>query len=144
MGVNLSSLISKEKTIEVSYPDIPEWKLEIAYVPREELLKIRNQATKIQWDKAKRERQETIDDEKFLKLYAATVIRGWYGLRVKDLERLLPVDNTGLNPDDEVDYDPDNAYTLLHNSPDFDRFISDVLADVSLFNEKAKKNALKN
>lgn len=143
--VNISNFIAKNKVIEVEYPNIPEWKIQLAFVPREDLTKILNQSQVIKFSKITHQREEQVDNDRFLKLYSEKVVKGWSGFKLKHLSQLVVVegDITGKENED-IEFTPENAHALLLNSVEFDRFISDTLRNVEEFNSNLKSTTVKN
>ncbi len=140
----INTLHATERTVEVEYPEIDGFFIELAYVGRDELTKISSRATKVQFSKVSRRREETLDDEKFLEEYSKKIIKGWRGLKKKDLEVLLPVDLKGVNEDDDVPYSEEEAFDLLRNSVPFDQFITDTISDLDTFRSEEKEENVKN
>ena len=119
--MELSSLLVQEKTIQVEYPD-PEMEgfiVEVSYVGREILKKIRNKCLVTKFDRKTHKATEEVDDKLFLKLYVQKVIKGWKGLKMTYLQDLLPVDISSSKPEDELEYTEDNALVLMQNSTTF-------------------------
>lgn len=141
---NLKSLIAKDRAIEVEYPDIDGFLIQLNYVNRDQLTKIRNRSLITKFNKLNRQREETVDDEKFLSEYANAAIKGWSGLKYKELGKLFPVDIDDEDPESEVDYNEDNALTLLRESVNFDQFVTDCMGNLELFEKEAKEEAEKN
>ena len=139
-----SLLVSGDKTIDVDFPDIDGFVVTISYVPREDLVKIRNQALVYKFNKRTRQREEEVDNDKFVEAYAERVIKGWRGLRIKHLPKLLPADISSLNPEDEILYSQEEALELLRNSSIFDQFITDTVNDLEAFSVKKRENTTKN
>lgn len=139
-----SLLVTGDKTIDVDFPEIEGFKVTISFVPREELIKIRNQALVYKFNKRTRQREEEVDNDKFVELYAERVIKGWSGLKVKHLPKLLPVDITTLPSEDEVVYSQEEALELLKNSSIFDQFITDTVNDLEAFSVQKREQNLKN
>lgn len=140
----ISTLAVSEKVVEVEYPDIEGFFIEVCYLSREELQKIRKKSSKITWNKITRQREEEIDDDRFLKHYAEKAVRGWKGLKIKHLAEMLPVDLTGANLEEDVPYTLDDALDLLRYSPDFDRFLGDVMNDLTIFSQEERESEEKN
>jgi len=86
-----------EKVSEVDFPDIDGFKVRVCYVGRDRLIKIRNSALVYKFNKRTRQREEEVDNDKFLEAYADAVIKGWSGLTVKGLGQLIPVDMTKMD-----------------------------------------------
>jgi len=139
-----SLLVSGDKTIDVDFPDIDGFVVTVSYVPREDLVKIRNQALVYKFNKRTRQREEEVDNDKFVEAYAERVIKGWKGLKVKHLPKLLPVDISAMNADDDVPYSQEEALELLKNSSIFDQFITDTVNDLEAFSIKKRETATKN
>lgn len=144
----MSSLINKlqikEKTVHVDFPDIDGFTVELAFASREALQKIRNKSLVYKFNKTTRQREETVDQDKFLDLYCEHVIKGWNGLKIKHLPELLPVDISGQNKEKEVPYSHEEALALLQNSTLFDQFVTDTMNDLTLFSEEAREAEEKN
>jgi len=139
-----SLLVTGDKTIDVDFPDIDGFVVTISYVPREDLLKIRNQALVYKFNKRTRQREEEVDNDKFIEAYCERVIKGWKGLKVKHLPKLLPVDISSLKSDDDIPYSGEEALELLKNSSIFDQFITDTVNDLEKFSVQKRETDLKN
>jgi hypothetical protein len=139
-----SLLVSGDKTIDVDFPDVDGFVVTISYVPREDLVKIRNQALVYKFNKRTRQREEEVDNDKFVEAYAERVIKGWKGLKIKHLPKLLPADISSLNPEDEIVYSQEEALELLKNSSIFDQFITDTVNDLEAFSIKKRETTVKN
>lgn len=139
-----SLLVTGDKAIEVEFPDLEGFKVTVSFVPREDLVKIRNQALVYKFNKRTRQREEEVDNEKFVELYAERVIKGWRGLKVKHLPKLLAADTSGLNLEEEIIYSEEEALELLKNSTIFDQFITDTVNDLEVFSTKKREETLKN
>lgn len=140
----IANLVSKETIVEVEYPDIPEFVISMAYINREELVKIRNASLTFKYNKATRQREEQVDSEKFTEEYARRAIKDWKGLKVKHLPKLVPVDISELDPDESIDYSEEEAFELLKNSTVFDQFITDTMNDYEKFSITRKNEEVKN
>lgn len=129
--VSLKSLLVPTKTVEVEYPGMEGFKLSLAFLSREELMKIRKKATKVEYKN--RQPVETLNDELFLQLYVDASIKGWEGLKFSYLEKLAPVDVSGQDADDCLGYSRENALYLMKASSNFDSFISETVTELSNF-----------
>lgn len=130
-SVSLKSLLVPSKTVEVEYPGLSGFKINVAFLSRETLINIRKKATKTTYKN--RQPIEELDDKLFLKLYVDSSIKGWTGLKLSYLEELAPVDLAGQDPSSELDYDPENALFLMQSSSNFDAFISETVTELSNF-----------
>ena len=140
----IKNLIAKETTSWVEFPDIDGFQVNLRYLTREDLMKIRNQALTFKFNKRTRQREEEIDNDKFLEAYAEKAIVGWRGLKAKHLPILLPVDISGMDANDEMEYSEDDAIELLKNSTIFDQFITDCMNDFEQFSKKKTEEDSKN
>lgn len=131
--VSLKSLLVPTKNVEVEYPGYEGFKLQLAFLSREELMKIRKKATKTEYKN--RLPVETLNDELFLQLYVDGCIKGWSGLKFSYLEQLAPVDVTGQKADDTLGYSRENALFLMKASSNFDSFISETVTELSNFQQ---------
>ncbi len=135
--LSLKSLLVPSKSIEVEYPGMPGFKVDLAFLSRETLINIRKKATKTTFKN--RQPQEELNDELFLQLYVEQSIKGWSGLKIRYLEQLAPVDVGHLDPEDELNYSAENALYLMKNSSDFDSFISEQVGDLGNFSKNNSK-----
>jgi len=133
-----------EKVTEVEFTDIEGFKVQLCYVGRDRMMKIRNQALVYKFNKRTRQREEEVDNDKFLEAYADAVIKGWSGLTVRGLATLLPIDLTGADPKELVEYSADDALLLLKNSTIFDQFVTDALNNFEVFERESKEQSEKN
>ncbi len=128
----LKSLLVPSKETEISYPGIPDFKLKICFLSRETLQNLRKRATKTTF-KA-RQPVEELNDDLFLQLYVKECIKGWTGLRFRDVETLAPVDLSAIEDKDaELEYSEENALELMKGSVDFDQFISQQVTELGNF-----------
>ena len=131
--VSLASLLTPSKTVSVDYPSKPGFSIDLTYLAREELLKLRNKCVSQKLNRKTRAFEESLDEDKFLTEYCKAVIKGWTGLKYSYLEELLLVDISALNSNDELPYNQENAETLMKNAADFDTWVSEVTGDLENF-----------
>jgi hypothetical protein len=131
MSLSLKTLLVPSKALEVEYPGMPDFKINLAFLSRETLQTIRKKATKTTFKN--RQPVEELNDDLFLELYVKASIKGWSGLKLKYLEQLAPVDLTGQDADAELEYNEENALYLMKNSTNFDSFISEQVTDLGNF-----------
>jgi hypothetical protein len=127
----LKTLLVPSKSLEVEYPGMPDFKVQVSFLSRETLQTIRKKATKTSFKN--RQPVEELNDDLFLDLYVKASLKGWSGLKLKYLEQLAPVDLTGQDPDAELEYSEENALYLMKNSSNFDSFISEQVTDLGNF-----------
>ena len=131
--VSLASLMTPSKTVNVDYPGFTGFSVDLCYLAREELIKVRKKCLSNKWNKRTHQPEEELDDEKFLTEYAKAVIKGWKGLKYRYLEELLLVDISDLDPDDELVYTQENAELLMKNATNFDTWVTDNVGDLENF-----------
>lgn len=129
--ISLKSLLVPTKSINTEYPGMEGFKIDLSFLSREELTKIRKKATKIEYKN--RQPVETLNDELFLQLYVDACIKGWEGLKFSYLEQLAPVDISEQKPDDCLGYSRENALYLMKNSANFDTFVSEMVTELANF-----------
>ena len=132
-SISLASLLTPSKTVSVDYPGMKGFSVDLTYLAREELVKLRNRCVSQKFNRKTRGFEETLDEDKFLVEYVKAVIKGWKGLKYSYLEELLLVDISTLNPDDELEFNQDNAETMMKNASDFDTWVSEVTGDLENF-----------
>jgi hypothetical protein len=130
-AVNLKSLLVPSKSVEVDYPGLNGFKVNVVFLSRETLVGIRKKATKTTFKN--RQPVEELDEKLFLQLYVNACIKGWSGLKLRFLEELAPVDLTGQDPEAELAYSQDDALFLMQASANFDAFISETVTELSNF-----------
>lgn len=133
MSISLKSLLVPSKSVEVEYPGMPGFILDIAFLSRETLLNIRKKSTKTAFKN--RQPVEEFNDELFLQLYVENAVKGWKGFKLSYLEQLAPVDLTNQDMDAELEYTTENALFLMKNSTNFDAFISEQVSDLGNFSK---------
>lgn len=129
--LSLKNLLVPSKSLEVEYPGMPEFKVQVAFLSRETLQQIRKKATKTSFKN--RQPVEELNEELFLDLYVKAAVKGWSGLKLKYLEQLAPVDLAGQDLDAELEYSEENALYLMKNSTNFDSFVSEQVTDLGNF-----------
>lgn len=131
MSISLKNLLVPSKSLEVEYPGMPEFKIQVAFLSRETLQNIRKKSTKTSFKN--RQPVEELNDELFLELYVKNAIKGWSGLKLKYLEQLAPVDLSNQDAEAELEYSEENALYLMKNSTNFDSFVSEQVTDLGNF-----------
>ena len=137
-ALSLKSLLVPSKTVEVDYPGLNGFKVNVVFLSRETLVSIRKKATKTTYKN--RQPVEELDDKLFLQLYVNACIKGWSGFKLSYLEQLAPVDLTGQDLDAELAYDQDNALFLMQASANFDAFISETVTELANFTKTSISN----
>jgi hypothetical protein len=133
--VSIASLAVPSREVEVEFPGVDGFKVKVAFQSRDELMKLRKKATTQKFKN--RQLVEEVDDQLFLELYVRAVIRGWTGLKVKHLTKLMLVDASVVDPEMDVKWNDDNALQLMKGSADFDSFITETISDISNFSKSS-------
>jgi hypothetical protein len=131
--LSLKSLLVPSKSVEVEYPGMPGFVINLSFLSRETLLNIRKKSTKTSFKN--RQPTEEFNEDLFLQLYVESAIKGWDGFKLSYLEQLAPVDLTGQAMDAELEYTAENALFLMKNSSNFDAFISEQVSDLGNFSK---------
>lgn len=131
--ISLASLMTPSKTVTIDFPGRKGMQVDICYLAREELLKLRKKCITTKFDKKTRQPQEELDEEKFLTEYCKAVIKGWKGLKFRYLEEFLLVDISELDPDDELPFTQENAELLMKNGTEFDSWVTETVGDLENF-----------
>jgi len=135
-SISLKTLLVPSKSIEVEYPGFPGFKVDVSFLSRETLVGIRKKATKTTFKN--RVTSEELNDDLFLQLYVQASVKGWKGLKLSFVEQLAPVDLTGMNPDEFLEFSEENALMLMKNSSNFDAFISETVTDLGNFQKSSE------
>tara|TARA_B100000508_G_C11357260_1_gene227055 strand:- start:122 stop:547 length:426 start_codon:yes stop_codon:yes gene_type:complete len=131
--VSLASLMTASKTVSVDFPGYTGFSVDLCYLAREELLKLRKKCVKTKWDKKTHQPIEELDEEKFLVEYTKGVIKGWTGLKYRYLEELLLVDIGDLDPEDELPFTQENSELLMKNAASFDTWVTETSGELENF-----------
>jgi len=131
--VSLASLLTPSKTVSIDFPGMEGFTVDLCYLAREELIKLRNKSITQKFNKKTRAFEDSLDENKFLVEYVKAIIKGWKGLKYSYLEELLLVDISSLDPDDELEFSQENAETLMKNASDFDSWVNETTGDLENF-----------
>lgn len=131
--VSLATLLTPSKTVSVDFPGYSGMSVNLCYLGREELIKLRKRCVTTKFNKRTRQPEEEIDEDKFIVEYCKAVIQGWSGIKFRYLEELLLVDVSNLDPEDELPYTQDNAELLMKNSNVFDTWVTEAVGDLENF-----------
>ena len=131
--VSLATLLTPSKTVSVDYPEFEGFSVELTYLAREELMKLRNRTLKQKFNKKTRAFEETMDDDLFLTEYVKAVIKDWQGFKYEYVSQLLLIDTNSIDLQDELRFTQENAELLMKNSADFDTWVTEVVGDLENF-----------
>tara|TARA_Y100000590_G_scaffold98224_1_gene111769 strand:+ start:34 stop:474 length:441 start_codon:yes stop_codon:yes gene_type:complete len=130
--ISLKSLMTPSKTVEFDYPGCDGFKVQLCYLAREELVKLRTRCVSQVFNRKTRGYEEQMDDDKFLTEYTKAVIKGWSGLKLKYLKNLLLVGEIE-NEDATLPFNSENVETMMKNSADFDTWVTEMVGDLENF-----------
>ncbi len=131
--ISLASLMTPSKTVTLDFPGYAGMTVDLCYLAREELMKLRKKCVTTKFDKKTRQPEEVLDEDRFLTEYCKGVIKNWSNLKYRYLEELLLVDITELDPDDELPFTQENAELLMKNSTDFDSWVTETVSELENF-----------
>tara|TARA_B100001057_G_scaffold144313_1_gene144168 strand:- start:2669 stop:3091 length:423 start_codon:yes stop_codon:yes gene_type:complete len=134
--VSLASLMTSSKTVSIDFPGYTGMSIDLCYLAREELIKLRKRCIKTKWDKKTHQPLEELDEDKFLVEYTKAVLKGWSGLKYRYLEELLLVDIGELDPDDELPFTQENGELLMKNANSFDTWVTETVGELENFTER--------
>ena len=128
------------KTTWVEFPGLENFEVELANLSRKELVSLRKKCTTNKFNRKTRAFEESLDDDKFVKEFTSSTVKGWKGLQLGYLEDLLLVDLKGQDVTKELDYNEENALLLVENSSEFDNWLNEVVFDLENFRTNFKGN----
>ena len=131
--VSLATLMTPSKTVSIDFPDMDGFSVDLCYLARDELLKLRTRCLKQKFNKKTRAFEEQLDEDTFLVEYVKAIIKGWRGLKYKYLKELMLVNVENLKEEDELPFTRENAELLMKNSLDFDTWITETVGDLENF-----------
>tara|TARA_B110000305_G_scaffold45335_2_gene48127 strand:- start:8547 stop:8969 length:423 start_codon:yes stop_codon:yes gene_type:complete len=131
--ISLASLLTPSKTVSIDFSGYKGFSVDLCYLGREELLKLRKRCVHTKFDKKTHRPEEVLDEDKFLIEYCKAVIKGWAGLKYRYLEELLLVDISSLDPEGDLAYTQDNSELLMKNSGIFDTWVTETVGELENF-----------
>ena len=131
--ISLASLMTPSKTVTIDFPGYAGMTVDLCYLAREELVKLRKKCITTKFSKKTRQPEEVLDEDKFLLEYCKSVIKGWSGLKYRYLEELLLVDVSAFDPQDTLAFSQENAELLMKNSTDFDSWVTETVSALENF-----------
>jgi len=134
-----------EETLErgmsasVEFPDVPGFVVDVAFVGRDEMLKIYGKYTKTKYSRKLKHDEQITRKEPLLREWADRAIKSWVGLTLGGLSTLIPLDlKPGEDPKAVVDPSTDVKVALLKHNADFDRFVMNLATDLTAFEAERK------
>jgi len=136
--MELKNLLVDSKTTWVEFPGLEDFEVELANLSRKELVALRKKCTQNKFNRKTRAFEETLDDDKFVKEFTNSTVKGWKGLQLAFLEDLLLVDLKSNDPESLLEYTEENALLLVENSSEFDNWLNEVVFDLENFRTNFK------
>ena len=135
MAISIASLALPSKTVQMEFPGYEGFMVNVNYLTKEELLRLRKVCTVKKFSRSSRQVEENMDEDRFSKEYAKATVKGWTGLKIKYLTQLMLVgpEVEDMNPEDEVEYSEENAQALFASSDTFDSWIFSVAGELENF-----------
>jgi len=138
--MELKSLLVDSKTTWVEFPGLDGFEVELANLSRKELVALRKKCTSQKFNRKTRGFEESLDDDKFVKEFTNSTVKGWKGLQLGYLEDLVLVDLKGQDATIPLEYTEENALLLVENSSEFDNWLNEVVFDLDNFRTGVKKD----
>ena len=134
--------MTPSKTVSIEFPGMEGFEVDLCYLAREELIKLRKRTITTKFNRRTHQPEEVLDEDKFLTEYTTAVIKGWRGLKISYLEELLLVDTEGLDSNQELSYSAEEAEILMKNSNTFDTWVTEAVGDLENFTRSKSPSAL--
>jgi len=135
LSLNLNSMVKPEQAMDFEYPGCPGFSVTLCYLGRERLNAIRKAC--ISKKVSKEGIQDSMDFEKFNRLYSEAVILGWKGLKMSYVANMMLIEiPDNVDKDSELEFTIENAETLLKHSTEFDTFVTSTLGDLANFTKR--------
>jgi len=136
--MDLKKLMVDVKEVWVDFPGLTDFKVKVANLSRKELTNLRKRCMVQKFDRKTRQVVETLDEEKFVTEFSNSVIKGWEGLTLANLETLLLIDTDNKDMSEELPYTAENAEVLVSSSTEFDTWLNEVVFDLDNFRTDSK------
>ena len=137
--MDLKKLMVDTKAVWVDFPGLPGFSVEVANLSRKELNGLRKRCTGQKFDRKTRAVVETLDEDKFVTEFTLSTVKNWKGLTLENLSSLLLIDVEGKDITKELEYNVDNAETLVSSSTEFDTWLNEVVFDLDNFRAKPEE-----
>lgn len=126
--------MTPSKTVNFDYPGFDGFSVELCYLAREELVKLRGRCVSQVFNRKTRSYEEQMDDDKFVTEYTKAVIKGWKGFKLGYAKHLLLLGDLSADQEQqELEFTQDNVETLMKNSGDFDTWVTEMVGDLENF-----------
>ena len=140
--MKLEDLMVDTKTAWIEFPGCEGFEVEVANLSRKELLNLRKRCIKTKFDRKTHQAVEELDEDKFVHEFTKATVKDWKGLKLGYLEELILVDLGTNDPDSDLEFNLENAESLVQNSTDFDNWINEVVFDLANFRGKPERKTV--
>ena len=140
--MELKSLLVDTKTTWVEFPGLDGFEVELANLSRKELVALRKRCTSSKFNRKTRGFEESLDDEKFVKEFTESTVKGWKGLKLSYLEDLVLVNLSGQDTETLLPFTQENAQQLVENSTEFDNWLNEVVFDLENFRSEEQRKTI--
>ena len=89
--MKLQDLMVDIKTAWIEFPGCDGFEIEVANLSRKELINLRKKCVKTKFDRKTHQAVEDLDEDKFVKEFTKATVKGWKGLKLKYLEKILEI-----------------------------------------------------
>ena len=128
-----------QRVNEFECPYVDGFYVKLAYASKFILNQIREVAREVAFTRTGA-REERLNEKKIREHYVRYVIKGWHGLTVGKLRKLLPsLEISGDDENKEVPFSPEIAEALLEYSLEFDNWVASVSGELSNFASPEQK-----
>lgn len=145
-SVGISDLIAdikkagaSELVIEFEYPYVPGVFFNLAYASKQMLRKISDASKESFFNTRTRQQEERTNSEKFDRTTTRELIRGWRGLTIGGLKKIVPGLSLDAPDNAEVPYNEELAFVMADNSVDFQIWITNTAMSAENFSHIADK-----
>jgi hypothetical protein len=131
--MELKNLLLPEKVVTFDFPGCEGLTFDLAYLSKEKNQELLKKCQKTKIDPRTRKPFEEFDEDMFLELYVAAIVRGWSGFKMKYLRELVLANISEEEEEKEIDFTQENALTLMKSSVIFDNWVSECISDLGKF-----------
>ena len=129
--MDLKNMLLPEKVVSFDFPGCEGLSFDLCFLSKESNQALYKKCQKTKFDRNRQEITE-FDEDLFLQLYVASVVKGWKGFKLSYLKEFVLVD-IGKNSEEELNFTDDNALELMKSSTIFDAWISGVISELGNF-----------
>lgn len=129
--INLKDIALDTKQIEVEYPGLEGFILQLNHISKNKSREILKASEKVTMKSGRP--VSGMDDDKFNELFVEASISGWKGLTLEHLDNLMLLNLEGHDLSEEVPFSIDNGVMLMKNSAAFDEWINGIVFQIDSF-----------